>query len=518
MTKLRFALAQLNPTVGDLKGNTALILDHWAKAGDADLVIFPELVLSGYPPEDLILKPSFMDAIEHAVEELCAAKMQNAALIGAPWRVDGKVYNAALLIEKGTIKAMSLKHHLPNYGVFDEKRVFAAGPLPKPLEFHGHKLGVLICEDMWLADTAAHLKAKGAETLIVLNASPFEMGKDLQRKTHAAARCKQTGLPLTYVNLVGGQDDLVFDGGSFEMDASGQVTRQLPFFEDSILVERRETRDESKNILTTHDSRLTTYHALKLGLHDYVRKNGFTKVLLGLSGGVDSALVAALAVDALGADNVQGFMLPSRFTSQDSLDDAEELAKILGLSLETYSIEEALKGLESTLPDLKGLAHENTQSRIRGTMLMALSNERGALLLSTGNKSEMACGYATLYGDMNGAFNPLKDVYKTQVYELCEWRGGIPQRILTKAPTAELKENQTDQDSLPPYDILDDILKGLIEDDLGVDDIKHDKALVARVYAMLNRAEYKRRQSCPGVKITSRAFGRDRRIPMTNKF
>ncbi|HRQ61498.1 MAG TPA: NAD+ synthase, partial [Alphaproteobacteria bacterium] len=457
---------------------------------------------SGYPPEDLVLKPSFMDAIEHAVAELCAARMKNAALIGTPWRVDSQLYNAALLIEKGTIKAMSLKHHLPNYGVFDEKRVFAAGPLPKPLEFHGHKLGVLICEDMWLADTAAHLKAQGAENLIVLNASPFEMGKDLQRKTHAATRCKETGLPLTYVNLVGGQDDLVFDGGSFEMDASGQVTRQLPFFEDG---------SETEGIGLV-------YNALKLGLHDYVRKNGFTKVLLGLSGGVDSALVAVLAVDALGADNVQGFMLPSRFTSQDSLDDAAELAKILGISLETYSIEDALKGFESTLPDLKGLAHENTQSRIRGAMLMALSNERGALLLSTGNKSEMACGYATLYGDMNGAFNPLKDVYKTEVYKLCEWRGCIPQRILTKAPTAELKENQTDQDSLPPYDILDDILKGLIEDDLGINDIPHDKALVARVYALLNRAEYKRRQACPGVKITSRAFGRDRRIPMTNKF
>lgn len=507
MHALTFALAQINPTVGDIAGNARKILEYWKKAKGSDLVIFSELVLCGYPPEDLILKPAFMDAIELAVQNLCKANIKTAGLIGTPWRVNDHIYNAALLIENGTVQSVTLKHHLPDYGVFDEKRIFSPGPLPQAVSFRGHKLGIMICEDMWFADTAAHLKAQGAEILIVPNGSPFEIGKDAIRKTHAKARVQETGLPLLYVNQVGGQDELVFDGGSFGMDAKGQITKQFPFFEEATTPAKNQPAEME-----------LIYNALKLGLHDYVRKNGFSKVLLGLSGGVDSALVAVIAVDALGAENVECFMLPSRYTSKDSLDDAAELAKILGVSLETYSIEEPLKGFENTLPDLKGLAHENIQSRIRGTMLMALSNARGSLLLSTGNKSEMACGYATLYGDMNGAFNPLKDVYKTLVYELCEWRNIIPERILTKAPTAELRDNQTDQDSLPPYDILDDILKGLIEDDLGIQDIKRDKALVQRVWKMLDQSEYKRRQSCPGVKITSKAFSRDRRIPMTNRF
>jgi NAD+ synthase len=521
MPGLMFALAQVNPTVGDLAGNAETILKFWKKVDAADLVIFPELVLTGYPPEDLILKPAFLDACEQAVESLCRASKNfpGAALISAPWRQGGKTYNAALLLEHGEIRAVVLKRNLPNYDVFDEVRIFTPGPFPEPVPFRGTKLGILICEDMWTPDAAAHLKKQGAEILITPNASPFEAGKDALRKFQAASRSTETGLPLLYVNQIGGQDDLVFDGGSFVTDAHGNITHQLPFFEESLAM-----ADEAHSPapLSTLSS---IYSALMLGLQDYVRKNGFSKVLLGLSGGVDSALVAVLAVEALGAENVEVFMLPSRYTSQESLEDAAAMAKTLGIKLETYSIEAPLKGFETTLPNLTGLPLENIQSRIRGTMLMALSNASGALLLSTGNKSEMACGYATLYGDMNGAFNPLKDVYKTEVYKLCAWRNErspvIPERILTKAPTAELRENQTDQDSLPPYDVLDDILHGLIEEDLGPKDIAargHAPALVSRVWAMLDRAEYKRRQSCPGTKITARAFGRERRIPMTNRF
>ncbi|MCD8497851.1 MAG: NAD+ synthase [Alphaproteobacteria bacterium] len=520
MTSLSFALAQVNPTVGDIKGNASLILKHWKQAGDVDLVIFPELVLSGYPPEDLVLKAAFIEALHAEIKSLLirSQTFKSAALIGTPWHESGKIYNAALLIEQGAIKAITFKNHLPEYGVFDEPRVFTAGPLPEPIAFRDHKLGVLICEDMWYDDVTSALKDKGAEVLIVPNGSPFETGKDETRKMHAANRVKETGLPLIYVNQVGGQDDLLFDGGSFAMDTRGTITAQLPFFTESL-------GGQEGNLAVTPSETASVYAALTLGLRDYVRKNGFSKVLLGLSGGVDSAIVAVIAVDALGADNVGCVMLPSRFTSTDSLEDAKLLAHNLGLKLENYSIGEPLRGFEQTLPDLAGLAHENIQSRIRGVMLMALSNARGALLLSTGNKSEMACGYATLYGDMNGAFNPLKDVYKTEVYKLCAWRNGetqlIPGRILTKAPTAELKDNQTDQDSLPPYDVLDDILHGLIEENSGIEDIAkrgHDPALISRVWTMLDRAEYKRRQACPGVKITPRAFGRDRRIPMTNRF
>ncbi|MCD8566617.1 MAG: NAD+ synthase [Alphaproteobacteria bacterium] len=521
MPTLSFALAQINPVVGDIKGNAALILKYWEEAKTADLVIFPELTLSGYPPEDLVLKPAFIDAIHIQIETLCEASkhLPAAALVGTPWREQGKIYNAALLIEGGEIVSVTLKNHLPDYGVFDELRTFTPGPLPDVVEFRRHRLGIMICEDMWYKDVAFHLKTEGAEILIVPNGSPFEAGKDQPRKELAIARAKETGLPLLYVNQVGGQDDLVFDGGSFAVDAKGAITTQLPYFEESLGFSGQTPP------ASVPSDEAQIYNALKLGLHDYVRKNGFSNVLLGLSGGVDSALVAVLAADALGPQNVSCFMLPSRFTSQDSLDDAAALARNIEVSLETYAITEALKGFEATLPGLQGLAHENIQSRIRGTMLMALSNAQGSLLLSTGNKSEMACGYATLYGDMNGAFNPLKDVYKTEVYKLCRWRNEqspvIPERILIKAPTAELRDNQKDQDSLPPYEVLDNILRGLIEEDLGVPDIAargHDPALVSRVWSMLDRAEYKRRQACPGVKITSRAFGRDRRIPMTNKF
>ena len=518
---LTFTLAQINPTVGALKANKDAILRAWKSADEAgrDLVIFPELAVCGYSPEDLVLKSFFLEEIRTTVEALCkdSAAFDCAALISCPWVMDGSTYNAALLIEKGVIKHTQAKHHLPNYGVFDEKRVFAEGPLPDPIEFHGHKLGLMICEDMWHEDVANHLKAQGAEYLISTNASPFFDAIQAERVETARARVQDTGLPLVYVNLVGGQDEVVFDGGSFVMNADGEIIRQLPFFEEAISSE-----DTIAQPLNEQDN---IYRALTLGLHDYVEKSGFPGVLIGLSGGVDSALAAAIAVDALGADKVHCVMMPSRYTSQDSLDDAAELAKNLGCSFETISIEKAMDAFEDTLPDLYGLAHENMQSRSRGLILMALSNSSGKMVVSTGNKSEMAVGYATLYGDMCGGFNALKDLYKMQVYALCEWRNAqgsiIPERILTKAPTAELRDNQTDQDSLPEYEELDDILECLIEHRMDMSSIcarGHDEKTVRKVWTMLDRAEYKRRQAPPGVKVTKRAFGRERRMPITNSF
>jgi NAD+ synthase len=508
---MKIALAQLNYTVGDIEGNVAKILAAAKQAEDADLIVFSELSVCGYPPEDLVLRPSFQEASMRAVEALAKqAHDLPALLIGSIWLEADRLYNAALLLSGGEIIHKQFKHQLPNYSVFDEKRVFEAGPLPKPFAFKGKKLGVLICEDMWLEETTH--KLKGADIICVLNGSPFDVLKSDLRQEKAAATAKATGASIIYVNQVGGQDEIVFDGASFVMDAAGKITQQFPAWEEVV-----GTNAKSQ---TTND----TYQALVTGLRDYVTKNGFPGVLLGLSGGVDSALVAAIAVDALGKEKVHAVMMPSRFTSKDSLEDAAECAKLLGIKYETIPITPAFEALQSQLK-LQGLAEENIQSRIRGVILMGLSNQTGAMVVSTGNKSEMSVGYATLYGDMCGGYAPLKDVYKTTAYALVHWRNQqgrvIPERIITKAPTAELRDNQTDQDSLPPYPVLDAILKLLIESECSVQEIVgqgFEEATVCRVQKMLQNAEYKRRQAPPGVKITAKAFGRDRRYPITNKF
>lgn len=546
--QLSIALAQLNPTVGDLPGNARRILAARAEAAakGADLVVCPELSVSGYPPEDLVLKPFFLDKAAATVAELADATADGgpALLVGAPWRQDGAVYNAALLLDGGKVAAVRLKHDLPNYGVFDEKRVFVPGPLPGPVNFRGVRLGVMICEDMWTADVAETLAESGAEILISPNGSPFETGKLDRRLNLATQRVVETGLPLIYVNQVGGQDELVFDGASFALGADRALAAQAPAFAESLLVTRW-SRDGDGWVCAegAHypppDELGAIYQALMLGLRDYVNKNRFPGVILGLSGGIDSALSAAVAVDALGPDRVHGVMMPSPYTSRDSLEDAAESAELLGCRIDTIPIIPAMEAFSSMLaPAFAGrdpdITEENLQSRARGVVLMALSNKFGAMVLSTGNKSEVSVGYATLYGDMCGGYSVLKDVYKTTVYALSRWRNEnlpdgargpagriVPERVLTKAPTAELKPDQTDQDSLPPYDELDDILRCLVEEEMGVPDIVargHAPATVDKVWRLLHVAEYKRRQACPGVKITSRLFGRDRRYPITNGF
>ncbi|MBI4967887.1 MAG: NAD+ synthase [Rhodospirillales bacterium] len=539
---LSIALAQINPTVGDLAGNGARILAARARAANADLMVTGELALSGYPPEDLVLKPAFLNAIEAEVTALAAATQDGgpAILLGTPWRLEGNLVNAVLLIEKGRVAAARAKHHLPNYGVFDEIRVFAPGPLPEPIPFLGLKLGVMICEDMWYADVAAHLKAQGADLLLVPNGSPFETDKPHRRLDHAKARVAETGLALVYVNQVGGQDELVFDGASFALGRTGDLRARLPAWDEAVETLSFQKGDLAPASLVPEPERLDAiYRAMMVGLRDYVAKNRFPGVIIGLSGGIDSALTAAVAADALGAQRVRCVMMPSPYTSQDSLDDAAACARLLGIRLDEVSIGPAMQAFETMLKPLfagrtPDIAEENIQARARGITLMAISNKFGPMVLSTGNKSEMSVGYSTLYGDMCGGYSVLKDVYKTTVFALSRWRNAhqpkgaqgptgpvMPERVLTKAPTAELRPNQTDQDSLPPYDVLDAILERLVEGERPLAAIVaegFDEALVRRVWRMLDRAEYKRRQAPPGVKITSRAFGRDRRYPITNAF
>lgn len=520
---LNIVIAQLNPTVGDLDGNFAKIFSVLKDHQDAELIIFPEMITTGYPTDDLVLNPHFMDRVEHRVQKLIenSKELETAFLLPTPWREEGKLYNAALLVSEGKIQYKVFKHHLPNYGVFDEKRVFAQGSYSEPFDFKGTKLGIMICEDMWFSDVAAHLKKQDADLLIVPNGSPYQTDINDMRHAQASARVKETGLPLIYVNQVGGQDELVFDGNSFVMSADGKLTHQFPVFEEVISSLSEETK------ISPLDKTEEIYKAVTLGLRDYVQKNNFPGVLIGLSGGIDSALSAAIAVDAIGAENVRCIMMPSPYTSQDSLDDAAECAKLLGVKLDTISIEKTIDAFDQALNNNidrlnSGTTFENIQSRARGVILMALSNASGKMVLSTGNKSEMAVGYATLYGDMCGGFNALKDLYKGQVYDLSTWRNTqgtvIPENIITKAPTAELKPNQTDQDTLPPYEVLDDILEHLIERDTPPDQIPHDRDIVMKVWRMLDMAEYKRRQAPPGVKITAKAFGRNRRYPITNGF
>ncbi|PZP54781.1 MAG: NAD+ synthase [Micavibrio aeruginosavorus] len=539
-------IAQINPKVGDLKGNLDLIRRVRDEAPKhANLIVFPELVITGYPPEDLLLKQSFLDGVDSIIDTLVEESRGRATamLITAPsWNRENKcLYNAVHLIHQGHILATQTKHDLPNYGIFDEHRYFKSGPLPEPMSFMGLKLGVMICEDMWYPEVADNLKAKGADILIVSNASPYEGHKHDIRYQHARLRATKTGLPLIYVNQFGGQDELVFDGASFMMNETGQVILQceefVEEFQDLTLVERRANGSwliATEDMHPVHSETESMYQAVMLATRDYIHKSGMKDVLIGMSGGIDSALVAAIATDALGSAHVKCVMMPSPYTSEDSIADATDCARKLGVHFETVSIEPMMNALKASMPDLSGLAHENMQSRIRGTILMSMSNQSGAIVLTTGNKSEIAAGYSTLYGDMCGGFNPLKDLYKTQVYNLATWRNSakpvnalgpegeiINERILTKAPSAELRPDQKDQDSLPPYDVLDEILMGIIEDDLGIDDLVargHEPAMVGRVNQLLDRAEYKRRQSAPGPKISPRAFGRDRRYPIVNGY
>jgi len=533
---LSIALAQLNPTLGSINANLAKAREARKQAWDADLILFPELFICGYPPEDLVLRPSFVAACRAAVEELARDTVEGpAVLMGLPWRDGDKLHNAVALLAGGRIETLRYKFDLPNYGVFDEKRVFQPGPAPGPIAFKGVRLGVPICEDIWTEETCETLAETGAEILLVPNGSPFEKNKDDVRLNLVVARVTETGLPLAYLNQVGGQDELVFDGASFVLNGDRSLALQMPMFEEAIAVTRWRRGEDGWRMDQGEVARLPeqeeeTWKACVLGLRDYVLKNRFPGVVLGLSGGIDSAVVAAMAVDALGRDKVHCVMLPYAYTSRDSLADAEECARLLGVRYDVVPIKQPVEGFLSALQPMfqgtpAGITEENVQSRSRGVILMAISNKFGSMVLTTGNKSEMSVGYATLYGDMNGGYNPIKDVYKTEVYRLAAWRNAqglvIPERIITKAPTAELRENQTDQDTLPPYPVLDDILEGLVEHEQPVSEIVargHDEALVKRVQHMLYVAEYKRRQAAPGVKITRRNFGRDRRYPITNGF
>ena len=543
--RLIIASVQANPTVGAVEKNEALARDLIARATamGADIALFPELFLIGYPPEDLALKPAAVAACKAALDRLAPlTKDTCAVLMTLLWPgSDGRPRNAIALLEDGQIKDVTFKVDLPNYGVFDEKRVFEAGDVPKVFTFKGVKLGVPICEDIWGSAPCAAMKADGAEILLVPNGSPYRRTADDERMAVAVTRVSETGLPMVYVNQVGGQDELVFDGGSFALQADGTLCMSLPMYEEALATSTWERRPGGwfctmAPVTTWPTGPEEIYRAMVLGLRDYVNKSGFPGVLLGLSGGVDSAITAVAAADALGPDRVRCFMLPSRYTSQDSLDDAQACARINNIRLEDIQIEPAVQAFAQMLtphfenrpPDL---TEENIQARIRGLSLMAISNKLGLMVMTTGNKSEMAVGYATLYGDMCGGYNVIKDVYKTDVYKVCAWRnqntpfGGplnaIPERILTKAPSAELRPDQTDQDSLPPYEILDAILHGLVEEELTLDQIVaqgHDPDVVERVQRLLYASEYKRRQAAPGVKIGARAFGRDRRYPIVNGF
>ena len=586
---LTIALAQANPKVGDVAGNAALVrrLRDDAAAQGADLVVFSELVLVGYPPEDLVLRPALVDAAAGALHELQqeSAGGGPGLLVTLPWRDGTGLHNAVALVADGRVE-LRFKHELPNYGVFDEKRVFVPGPLPEPMLFRGVPLGVPVCEDVWFAPVAGHLARRGAALLLVPNGSPFEVEKFQHRVDLARARAAETGLAIAYVNQIGGQDELVFDGGSFVVNGDGSLAVAMPCWRESLAITRWSPGGGSDSLagraaghpqpdaaaegasarggtespgdaahhaagahpryrcegaaeLVVEPRLAAVYQAMMLGLRDYARKNGFPGIVLGLSGGIDSALTAAVAVDALGAERVRGVRLPSRFTSEASMADADETARLLGMRLETAPIQESVTALEATLAPIfagrpRDVTEENIQARVRGVLLMAMSNKFGDLLVTTGNKSEMSVGYATLYGDMCGGYSVLKDVYKTEVYALAAWRNAhvpagalgpsgrvIPESSMTKAPTAELRPDQTDQDTLPPYAELDAILTQLIEDERSVAEIVAQgfaRDTVARVQRMLFMAEYKRRQAPPGVKITRRSFGRDRRYPLTNGF
>jgi len=543
---IRIALAQCNPHEGQIDHNLQMIRALRAAASGADLVVTPEFSIGGYPPEDLVRKAAFIDRCEAAIAALAADTADGGPglIVGGPWRDGDKIYNAAFLLDGGVVAARRAKCELPNYGVFDDKRVFDPGPAPVPVVFRGTRIGLMICEDWWFAAVSAALREAGAEMLLSINGSPYESQKPGRRVTLAVPRVVETGLPFVFLNQVCGQDELVFDGASFVLNADRSLAVMLPTFVPALVVTEWHRVDgrlmcAAQALPDEADPLEEIYRALMLGLRDYVGKNGFPGVILGLSGGIDSALSAAVAVDALGAARVRAVMLPSPYTSQHSLDDAATCAELLGIQYDSVPISGAMGAFAQALgPLFEGTAaditEENIQSRARGLILMALSNKFGHMVLTTGNKSEMSVGYATLYGDMCGGYSVLKDVYKTQVFALSRWRNEarprdglgpdgavMPERVITKPPSAELKHDQTDQDSLPPYDELDAILAGLVEGEKSVADLVadgFDRATAVRVWKMLDRAEYKRRQAPPGVKISVRAFGRDRRYPMTNGF
>ena len=551
--RLAIAVAQLNPIVGDISGNLTRARKARAAAArdGADIVAFSELFIAGYPPEDLVLKPAFQSACRAAVETLARETADGgpAVLIGTPWVEDNKLYNAYALLAGGRIATIRFKVNLPNYGVFDEKRVFAAGPVPGPVNFRGVRLGLPVCEDTWTdwgdyENVVECLAETGAELLLVPNGSPYWRNKSDVRLNVSVARVTESGLPLIYVNQFGGQDELVFDGASFGLNADRSIAFQLPAFCETVVTTHWSRtggtwRCAQGPLAAAEDADRSDYTACMIGLRDYVDKNGFKGVVLGLSGGIDSALCAALATDALGAARVRCVMLPYRYTAQESLDDAAAIAAALGVRYDIVPIESAVVGLEQALKGVfagtsRDVTEENLQSRARGTILMAISNKFGLMVVTTGNKSEMSVGYATLYGDMNGGFNPIKDLYKTEVYHLARLRNGwkpndalgpdgpvIADNAITRAPSAELRENQTDQDMLPPYDVLDTILERLVEGEQSTASIiaaGFDRDTVLKVQRMLYIAEYKRRQAAPGVKVTLKNFGRDRRYPLVNRF
>ena len=535
---MRIALAQLDFLVGDVRGNVARVIDtaRAARAQRVDLVVFPELALSGYPPEDLLFHRGFRLQVEAGLAEVCRGIGEVAVLVGLPEYSGTQIYNSSALVANGAVQAMHRKSALPNYQVFDEKRYFSAGAQPTVVEVGGVQLGVLVCEDIWEREAAQLARAAGAELLVVGNASPFQLHKQRDREAIARARVADVGLPLAYVNLVGGQDELVFDGQSFVMGADGRLAMRAPAYAEGLHVVEfareagRAIAPRAAQVAAELPEVASVYGALVLGVRDYVRKHRFPGVVMGLSGGIDSALTLAIAVDALGPGQVHAVMMPSRYTSTMSVDDARAQAELLGVKYSVLPIESMFEATLATLRDefagrQPDATEENIQSRCRMLLLMGISNKTGRMLLTTGNKSEMAVGYATLYGDMAGGFAPIKDCSKQLVYRLADHRNGlsraIPQRVIDRPPSAELRHDQKDSDSLPPYEVLDPILAAFIEEDLTVDEIcarGFDRATVARVLDMVKRNEYKRRQAPPGVRVSRRAFGRDWRYPITNGY
>ena len=544
---MKLFLAQINNIVGDIDGNLKRAIDILDQAEElnSDLVVFSELFLSGYPPEDLVLKKSFVEECRNALDTLINySKTKKVGLIvGLPIYEKNNLFNAAAIVDEGKLIGFSKKINLPNYSVFDEKRVFHQNDIPKVFEFRGIKLGVPICEDIWQDNVCLELKNQGCELIVSPNGSPFDKYKINQRKTIIEDRVSEVGLPFVYINQVGGQDELVFDGSSLIMNGDKEIIYEAPPWQEHNAVIEFNEKEKKFNNLSFDEFKFSDleniYMATVIGLRDYVSKNNFPGVILGLSGGIDSAFCAAVAVDALGKDKVEAYMLPSNYTSENSTIDAEDCANRLEINLETIPISDTFLSLEESLKtSFKGLPNditeENLQSRIRGTILMAISNKKGKMLITTGNKSEVSVGYSTLYGDMNGGFNPIKDIYKTELYALANWRNVnlpnnilldkkdvIPASIISKEPTAELRDNQKDSDSLPPYDELDQILEGLVEYELSTSELEKkgfSREEIKKVENLLYVSEYKRRQSAPGVKISLRNFGRDRRYPITNKF
>ncbi|MDP1653760.1 MAG: NAD+ synthase [Rhodocyclaceae bacterium] len=537
MNTLRLAIAQINSTVGDLEGNARKIAEFAVRARDAgaQLMVTPELALCGYPPEDLLLRPDFYRACARTLANLAARIEGIAVIVGHPEAHHGDYYNAASLLREGGIVATYRKHRLPNYEVFDEQRYFSAGHEPCVVEVNGVRCGINICADVWEPGAADAARSAGAELLLVLNASPYHLNKQATRYEVLRERIRDTAMPVLYINLVGGQDELVFDGASFCLDQAGRLTHQLPQFVEALeIVEYADGVLRPGAVAPARTLEAEAYEALMLGVRDYLGKNGFPGAIIGLSGGIDSALTLAIAVDALGADKVRAVMMPSPYTAQISLDDAREMARTLGVRYDEFPIEPAMKTFAALLEkefaasgekSAADTTEENLQARIRGMILMALSNKYGSIVLTTGNKSEMAVGYATLYGDMAGGFAVIKDIYKTMVWRLSRYRNGIaaviPERIITRAPSAELKPGQTDQDTLPPYEILDAIIEAYMEHDLSPREIValgYTEADVRRTVGMLKRSEYKRRQAPVGIRVSRRGFGLDWRFQITSRY